>query len=140
MGDLILPWRREYEDYLRDESRRSGSAESVSFPTTEAEVVEVVKAVGARGGTITMQGARTRLVAGAVPNGEHILNMSRMNRIGEAGEGSIIVQPGAILSDIQASAEPNIGEVGLLRGGSQMRESRESRVGRIPGPWPPAPD
>lgn len=107
----IIPWSNDYLDFLRDESRRTGTAESVSFPTTEAEVIEVVKQVQAQGGTITTQGARTGIVAGAVPQGGHILNLSRMNAIGEVhrddstGDAFITVQPGAILTEVRKAVE-----------------------------------
>lgn len=103
-ADLIIPWSDEYEDYLRDESRSVGRAESISCPTSEAEVVEVVNAIRSRGGGLTTQGARTGITAGAVPNGGHLLNLSRMNKIGEvrgeADAATITVQPGALLQDV----------------------------------------
>ncbi len=111
MADCILRWNSEYDDYLRDESRSEGAADSISFPKTEAEVVSVVKAMSDCGKTITTQGARTGIVAGAVPHGGHILNLSRMNAIGdvrrieETGEYRITVQPGALLSNIQRVVE-----------------------------------
>jgi D-lactate dehydrogenase (cytochrome) len=108
-ADLIIPWSDEYEDYLHDESRSTGHAESISFPTSEAEVIAVVSSIRGRGGHLTTQGARTGITAGAVPNGGHVLNLSRMNRIGEvrgeAGGGAITVQPGALLQDIHRVAE-----------------------------------
>jgi D-lactate dehydrogenase (cytochrome) len=106
--DLIIPWSDEYEDYLRDESRSVGRAESISFPTNEAEVLGVVNAIRSRGGRITTQGARTGITAGAVPYGGHVLNLSRMNTIGEirgeAGAATITVQPGALLQDVSRAA------------------------------------
>lgn len=110
MSELIKNWDSQYEDYLRDESRRIGSAESISFPTSEAEVIETMREARALGRTITTQGARTGIVAGAVPPGGHILNLSRMNEIGPVtrdanGDARITAQPGAILSDIKKMAE-----------------------------------
>jgi len=108
-ADLILPWTPEYDDYLYDESRRVGTADSISFPTTEVEVVEVVKAIRARGGSLTTQGARTGITAGAVPHGGHVLNLSRMNAIGAvqrtAGGATITVQPGALVQDVHRAVE-----------------------------------
>jgi D-lactate dehydrogenase (cytochrome) len=104
--DLLLPWSDEYDDYLHDESRSIGRAESISFPTTEAEVIATVAAVRARGATITTQGARTGITAGAVPSGGHVLNLSRMNAIGPVrrdeatGAATITVQPGALVQDV----------------------------------------
>lgn len=104
MSNLILPWNSEYEDYLRDESRCVGVADSISFPRNEAEVITVVKAVQAEGKSLTTQGARTGITAAAVPQGGHVLNMSRMNAIGEirrtAHGGVLTVQPGVLLQDI----------------------------------------
>lgn len=111
MSTSLISWTDEYQDYLRDESRRIGAADSISFPTSEAEVVAAMKEIRSRGGTITTQGARTGIVAGAVPQGGHILNLSRMNAIGEitreeaTGERRLEVQPGAILTDLNKIVE-----------------------------------
>ena len=40
---LIRPMAAEYAEYLRDESRATGMAESISFPRTEEEVVAVLR-------------------------------------------------------------------------------------------------
>jgi D-lactate dehydrogenase (cytochrome) len=106
MKDLIHPFGTEFEDYRRDESRRMGNMSGISFPTTEDEVVEVLVTSSRRGESITVQGARTGIVAGAVPQGGVVLNMSRMAEIGtpvmdESGAYSVTVQPGAILSDLR---------------------------------------
>jgi len=102
--NLILPWSSEYDDYLRDESRSAGEAESISFPQSESEIIEVVNAVRAGGGSLTTQGARTGIVAGAVPHGGHLLNLQRMRAIGlvrrNAEGGALTVQPGALLQEI----------------------------------------
>ncbi|MCL6519549.1 MAG: FAD-binding oxidoreductase [Armatimonadetes bacterium] len=105
----ILQWDKQYEDFLHDESRLAGTANSISFPKTEAEVVEIVRAISSQGGFITIQGARTGIVAGAVPQGGHILNLSRMNEIGSVKRtkdgGTLAVQPGAILEEIRKVVE-----------------------------------
>ena len=108
-ADLILPWNSEYEEYLHDESRSNGCADSISFPTTETEVIEVVKAVGAGGGSLTTQGARTGIAAGAVPEGGHVMNLQRMNAIGairrEAEAATVVVGPGALLQEVHRTVE-----------------------------------
>ncbi|MHB0912375.1 MAG: FAD-binding oxidoreductase [Armatimonadota bacterium] len=98
---MRIPWTNEYDDYLRDESRRVGAAESISFPKSEAEVIEVLRAPG----PVTIQGARTGIVAGAVPPCGHVLNLSWMNGIGEVRDGRITVQPGALLADVRKRVE-----------------------------------
>ncbi len=39
---MIRPWAAEYDEYRRDESRSSGEASSISFPTSEAELRTVL--------------------------------------------------------------------------------------------------
>lgn len=97
----ISSFTPEYEEYLHDESRRIGVAEAIAFPASEAEVVEVVKQARKRGLSITTQGARTGIVAGAVPEGGLIVNLTRMNTIGEVTESGVVVQPGALLTDLR---------------------------------------
>ncbi|MDI6827064.1 MAG: FAD-binding oxidoreductase, partial [Armatimonadota bacterium] len=105
----ILPFDKQYEDFLHDESRRIGLADSISFPKNEAEVAEIVREISSRNGVITIQGARTGIVAGAVPQGGHILNLSRMNKVGSLRKskdgGTLTVQPGVILDDIRKTIE-----------------------------------
>lgn len=96
----------EYSEYLRDESRATGYAESISFPRSEDEVVAILDYFIGSGTTITVQGARTGLAAGAVPRGGHVLNLGRMNevtgcRTDEAGHFFFTVQPGVILSQLK---------------------------------------
>jgi len=101
----ITPWTREHDDYLHDESRLIGTAESISFPGSEAEIVEVIREIGFHNTTITTQGARTGIVGGAVPCGGLVLNLSRMKRITEPCDSSITVEPGVILSDLRQVLE-----------------------------------
>ncbi len=62
---------------------------------------------------MTVQGARTGIVGGAVPEGGHILNLSRMKNIGEvrrdeaSGEYRLTVQPGALLSEVRDAIDPH---------------------------------
>lgn len=109
--DIIAPWKPEYDDYLRDESRCIGKADSISFPLSEAEVIDVLKEARSQGVSVTVQGARTGIVAGAVPSGGCVLNLSRMNKISginrdeQTGNYSLIVQPGTLLSEVCNAVE-----------------------------------
>lgn len=103
-----MPWNHDFDEYLQDESRRTGFADSISFPTSETEVVEHTRDARARNLNITVQGARTGIAGGAVPEGGHVLNLSRMKSVGEvreeAGEHLLTVQPGALLNEIREVA------------------------------------
>lgn len=101
----IRPMGDSYLDYLRDESRIQGQAETISFPETEADVQEIVNTLSPLKTPITVQGSRTGISGRAVPLGGHILNLSAMNRItgldrDDTGRFSIHVQPGICLSDL----------------------------------------
>lgn len=102
----IQPWFVEFDDFLHDESRNRGHAETISFPRTEEDVRAVVRELHAGAVPITVQGARTGLAAGAVPQGGHVLNLSRMNRClglrqDERGRFFVRVQPGLVLSELR---------------------------------------
>ena len=106
MSATIKPFTDEFEEYGRDESRASGEASSISFPTTEDEVRAILEKLHAERVPVTVQGARTGLAAGAVPHGGHILNTSRMNRYlglrrDEQGQFLLRVGPGVVLSELR---------------------------------------
>ncbi len=100
----------DYAEYLRDESRSVGTAESISFPKTEEDVREILRAEYAAGHRITVQGARTGLAAAAVPHGGHVMNMMKMDRVlgmrqDENGRFYVTAQPGVILSQLKKQIE-----------------------------------
>ena len=104
--DLIRKLTPEYHEYLRDESRTVGTADTISFPRTEEEVVNILCSMHNRGICVTIQGGRTGLAAGAVPSEGHVMNFSRMDgvtgcRIDSAGRFYLRVQPGVILSQLR---------------------------------------
>ena len=86
----------DFADYLQDESRRVGHAEGIAFPRTVQEITEVIDAQV----PITIQGGRTGITGGCVPEGGLILNLSRMNAIGRIDGNCMRAQPGALLADI----------------------------------------
>ena len=95
------------EEYLRDESKKVGYAESISFPETHEQVQEIMAELYATGTPVTVQGSRTGLAAAAVPFGGHVLNLSRMDKVlGMRQENDrfyITVQPGVILQKLNKS-------------------------------------
>ncbi|MEI7879644.1 MAG: FAD-binding oxidoreductase [bacterium] len=105
--NLIQAFSDSHIDFLHDESRLRGSAETIAFPENEDEVRSVVATVCAAGGTITVQGARTGIAGGAVPKGGCVVNLSRLKEVGPCrpDAGLLMVQPGALLTDVRAVAE-----------------------------------
>lgn len=89
--------------YMQDESRKTGTASHLFFPEKEEDVIAVFKENPSV--PVTMQGARTGLTAGCVPDGGLVINMERMNRILDIKEdktgGEITVQPGVLLQTLR---------------------------------------
>ena len=103
---LIKPLGPELEEYVRDESRTVGEAETISFPTSEEDVRDVLRELHASATPVTVQGARTGLAAGAVPHGGHVLNLSRMDKVlglrrDDSGAYYLLVQPGVVLANLR---------------------------------------
>jgi D-lactate dehydrogenase (cytochrome) len=119
----------DYPDYLRDESRRTGKADSISFPKTESELISCIKLAHKQKMPVTVQGARTGIAGGAVPEGGAILNLSRMNRIlGLRYDPSrntyiVKVQPGVLLSELrEAISKRQIESKGMPAGNFEALE------------------
>jgi D-lactate dehydrogenase (cytochrome) len=118
----IHPIDPHFLEYLRDESRLSGQAESISFPTREEQIREIVKLMADREVPLTVQSGKTGISGGAVPRGGHVLNLSRMNRfVGlrrepQGGRYLLRLQPGTLLSQInEAVARRQFGSAGWNR-------------------------
>ena len=97
-----------FESYLRDESSFGpGSALTAFFPTTEKQVSDFLSEMNSRKIPVTISGARTGIVGGAVPIGGALMSLERMNRItgikwnDRAREWTMIAQPGIRLSELQ---------------------------------------
>ena len=107
MEPLIRPLAPDFTDYLHDESRLTGQAQTISFPRTEEEVREVLRRTAAAGTPVTVQGGRTGITGGAVPREGHLLNLSRMDRIltlhRAGGRWLARVEAGVPLSALSAS-------------------------------------
>lgn len=99
--------------YLQDESHLApGMAEAIYFPTEEDEISALVAQFQKTGTAVTISGARTGVVGGAVPaGGGVILAMERMSRIlgvkrcQKTRAWLIQVEPGLSLRSFQRQVE-----------------------------------
>jgi D-lactate dehydrogenase (cytochrome) len=101
IGSPLTP---DLVEYLRDESRYTGWAESISFPASEKEVKEHLAEARALGRSVTIQGARTGITGGAVPEGGHVLNLSRMTGVEflQRDRNPVVrVEPGLSLNELR---------------------------------------
>ena len=93
-------------DFLRDESRKSGTAKAIAFPKTVEELAAAMREASERGLTVTVQGSRTGISAGAVPDGGAIISLTKMDRVlgfrtDESGQALLSVQPGLTLAALR---------------------------------------
>ncbi len=97
----------DYPDHLRDESRRPGTADSISFPCSEIELREHLRWAAGFGLSVTIQGARTGITGGAVPDGGHVISLWRMRRyLGlrrhpDGVSWLLRVEPGVLLAELR---------------------------------------
>ena len=106
MPAKIIPVDEQYTDFLRDESRRSGCADRICFPSSVEEVQDAIAVARANKWSVTVQGGRTGIAGGGVPDGGLILNLSRMKAIGEIHGNLMHVEPGVVLDEIRSAVHP----------------------------------
>ena len=108
VGKEGLFLNREEQAPFLEEKRGlyKGHCLAVVRPQSTAEVAAVVKCCNKYNQPITPQSGNTGMCGGAVPDGGIILNMGRMNRVRELDKvgGTITVEAGCVLSDIQETA------------------------------------
>ncbi|NLX93157.1 MAG: FAD-binding oxidoreductase [Clostridiales bacterium] len=101
----IMP---QYQSFLSDESQLSGYSNDIVFASNINDICDILKQVNKEGNTVTVQGARTGVVGGAVPQGGLVLNLSKMNQIRDKTQNeksSILrVQAGVTLEQIEEAA------------------------------------
>lgn len=97
----------KYEEFLIDESKFTGYADSISFPKSEKELLDdLLELKKKKVSSITIQGGKTGIAGGAVPKGGHIFNLSYMNHVKEFEELSdttavITVESGINIIDLK---------------------------------------
>ncbi len=142
MASEILACDDRFGDYLGDESRTLGWAESISFPENEAEVQTLLASLGQHNTAVTMQGSRTGICGSAVPHGGHIVNMSRMNDIvgvvqDPIGHFTIRVQPGLTIGELHRRLCHR--QIDRGRWGQTAKTDLEAWLHAGPHFWPPDP-
>lgn len=98
----------DLQNYLTDASNMQGGyAEKLFIPESTDEIQQIVKEANASGVPVTVSGARTGTVGGAVPFGGYVISMERMNKIKSIDKEKMraVVEPGVILRDFQKAVE-----------------------------------
>ncbi|HUF04192.1 MAG TPA: FAD-binding oxidoreductase [Aridibacter sp.] len=102
---IIKTDKSELGDYLTDASNISGGeADRLFIPESTEEVADAVRAAE---GPVTISGARTGTVGGAVPFGGAVISLEKLDRIVSIDTEAMTVtaEAGVILADLQKAVE-----------------------------------
>jgi D-lactate dehydrogenase (cytochrome) len=94
----------ELQNYLTDASNMPGGfADKLFIPETAQEIAEILKDANEKKIPVTISGARTGTVGGAIPFGGFVISLEKLNKITEINktELSATVESGVILNDFQ---------------------------------------
>ena len=91
--------KKEILAYNFDASQEEGSLKNVFFPKTIEEVQQIVR----KEKNIAIRGGGTGLAGGSVPQGDVVLDLSKLNKIYELDKekNSVVVEAGVILDELQ---------------------------------------
>ncbi len=98
----------EMQNYLTDASNLAGGrAEKLFLPETAEDLAEILRAANAEKIPVTISGARTGTVGGAIPFGGVLISLEKFNRIKEISRENLsaVVECGVILNDFQKAVE-----------------------------------
>ena len=98
----------ELQNYLIDASNLPGGfADKLFIPETAAEVAEILKEANEKKIPVTVSGARTGTVGGAIPFGGYVISLEKFNKIKEINKANLtaIVESGVILNDLNKAVE-----------------------------------
>lgn len=96
----------ELQNYLTDASNvQGGHAEKLFIPESAEEISGILKEANERKIPVTISGARTGTVSGAIPFGGYLVSVERLNRIKEINQTSAIVESGVLLTDLNKAVE-----------------------------------
>lgn len=103
MSKQILNLKPQYTNYLVDEAKFRGDADSISFPECKADILAILQELNKEKVPVTIQGGKTSIVGSAIPLTGHIMNLSKMNHVLAIDEinSTITVEPGITLTDLQ---------------------------------------
>ncbi len=99
----------EIQDYLTDASNLpGGSAEKLFVPETKEEISKILKEQNEQGTQVTVSGARTGTVGGAIPFGGCIISLEKFKNLNiskSKGGGTAVAGAGVLLIDLQKAVD-----------------------------------
>jgi len=96
----------ELENYLIDASNlQGGFVEKLFIPESRDGIAEILKEANENKVSVTVSGARTGTVGGAIPFGGFVVSLEKLNRIKEINQDFAVVESGVILNDLQKAVD-----------------------------------
>ena len=98
----------QIDSYVSDTSNMPGGhAERVFVPSSVEEIQEIMREASGSETPVTISGARTGTVGGAVPFGGYVVSLEKLNNIKSIDKdgSTIVVEPGVLLGDVQKAAD-----------------------------------
>jgi D-lactate dehydrogenase (cytochrome) len=98
----------EIQAYLTDASNMPGGyAEKLFVPETSDEIAAILREANGDKIPVTISGARTGTVGGAIPFGGYVISLERLNKIKSINRESMtaVVEPGVILAELQKAVD-----------------------------------
>jgi D-lactate dehydrogenase (cytochrome) len=98
----------DLQNYLTDASNLPGGhAERLFVPETADDVAEVLREANEKGIAVTVSGARTGTVGGAIPFGGYVISLERLGKIKSIDKETMtaVVEPGVVLADFTKAVE-----------------------------------
>jgi len=99
----------EIENYLVDASNTKGYCDSVYFPETVDDIVQILKEANLKSLPVTVSGNRTGVTGAGIPAGGIVISTEKLNKvIGVDVENRFaVVEPGVLISDLEKAVKGN---------------------------------
>lgn len=92
--------KADLEVYAADSSRINGKAQLVVWPENAKQVHQIILFAKRIKLNLIPRGGGSNLVGSTIPRNAVIVDLSKMNKILEAGSNYVVVEPGVILDDL----------------------------------------
>ena len=86
---------------------QGGTADKLFIPDTAEDVTQILRDANENKIPVTISGARTGTVGGAIPFGGYVISLEKLNKIKSIDKEAktAVVEPGVILADLQKAVE-----------------------------------
>jgi D-lactate dehydrogenase (cytochrome) len=98
----------DLQNYLTDASNiQGGFADKLFIPESTAEISEILREANSKKIPVTVSGARTGTVGGAIPFGGYVISLEKLNKIKTIDKENLTATAGSgvILADFQKAVE-----------------------------------